>query len=233
MCWSRCPRGLSGWPSALGGAVERGGPARGPARAATGRRAVALLPQTRLDRGPRTPDEQAGGVGVSGCRGAGGTRAQERGRAPGRASRSSTPAPVRDVGRWAIDAAAVTDEAGGAPGADGADGADRPKPVRSPSEARPHVASGDIRLRGDEARWLAARPGSPVAVKAALRHVPNRAARTLLPNARILSHYVTGKFFSGRFVMLLFTILNSYSSTFKCYWARFRCCAGCAGRETR
>lgn len=71
----------------------------------------------------------------------------------------------------------------------------RPNPVRSPSEACPHVASGDIRLRGDEARWLAARPGSPVAVKAALRHVPNRAARTLLPNARILSHYVTGKFF--------------------------------------
>lgn len=34
-----------------------------------------------------------------------------------------------------------------------------------------------------------------MAVKAALRHVPNRAARTLLPNAHILSHYVTGKFF--------------------------------------
>lgn len=129
---------------------------------------------------------------MSGCRGACGTRAQERGRAPGRASHSSTPAPARDVRRSAIDAAAVTDEAGGAPGADGAD---RPNPVRSPSEARPHVASGDIRLRGDEARWLVARPGSPVAVKAALRHVPNRAARTLLPNARILSHYVTGKFF--------------------------------------
>lgn len=209
-----------------------GGPARGPARAATGRRAVALLPQTRLDRGPRTPDEQAGGVGVSGCRGVGGRA--------GLARRSGAGRREGPRARPHPHLCATSDDRPSTPPQLRMKRAGRPErtertewTVRTPSEARPHVASGDIRLRGDEARWLAARPGSPVAVKAALRHVPNRAARTLLPNAHILSHYVTGKFFSGRFVMLLFTILNSYSSTFKSCWARFRCCAGCAGRETR
>lgn len=47
----------------------------------------------------------------------------------------------------------------------------------------------------------------------------NQATGTSLPKAPILSHYVPGKFFSGRFVILLLTTLNSYSCTFQC------CCA--------